>query len=408
MTNRTICVIDSGNTSWAERLSQEYERVLYWRGDPTIASHSNDDAIGAGFGSYERITDKQFWAGLRDIDTFCFLDVGNAPLAKHLRDEMGFRVWSGFDGEELEQDRVDCKEVLKKVGLSVPKWSMITGIDDLRSYLYDNPEQVVKVSRNRRLCETFLANDWQSTDLKLDGLQAELGGKKWSQEFLVEEVIDAITESGYDGYCIDGEFPKKALTGCEIKSKAYAIQVIQYDKLSKPVLETNERLKGVLKDVSYRQFWHTEIRVTNNDFFPIDFTCRIGTPPSELMQELITNWAEIIEAGVQGELVEPNYAAKFGVEAIITCEGSGNKWAAFNPDKKVANHFRMFNQFRDPEHGGFIVPDDMEDEKVGTVVAIGDSLDEAIKKCRSYTDGMKGFHVHLDELDDAKKELAKV
>ena len=153
MIEKTICCIDSGLfDSWAHRLARDYKRVLYYRPDPPREVHSNDDSIGDGYEDIIRITD--FWDRLDEIDTFCFLDVNFWHWAKHLRD-LGCPVWSAFDGEELETDRVVAKLLPAKAGLPVNPYKIITGIDDLRKYINDNEDKIIKVSRVRGLIETF-------------------------------------------------------------------------------------------------------------------------------------------------------------------------------------------------------------------------------------------------------------
>jgi hypothetical protein len=407
--DKQLCVIDSGVfDSWAHRLARDYDRpVWYYRPDPPREVHSDDDSIGDGYEDIIRITD--FWDHIDEIDTFCFLDVNLSHWANHLLD-LGKPVWSAFNAEELETDRVTAKKVMKKVGIPVGPYEVITGMDALREYLKANEDQVVKVSRVRALTETFPAREPLIIDLKLDKLQADLGAKKRSQVFIVEQAIDdAITEDGYDGYNIEGQFPRVATFGTEIKNNAYAMKVIPYAMLPPEVRQTNERLAPELKKYGYRQFFHTEIKKTKKSYFPIDYTTRAASPAGECLQELYRNAGEIIEAGAHGEFVEPNYEARFAVQASIVTHRADLKWVPIVIPDKIRRWVKIFGSYYDhDEKCEYVVLDDDEYE-VGTVVGIGSSIAEAKKRVAEYADQIKNSEItiKLESLDDAEKELAK-
>ena len=413
MLNKTICQIDSGLfDSWAHRLTSEYERVMYFRPDPPREVHPDDHSIGDGYekiDGVERILD--FWDRLEEIDTFFFSDINLWHWANHLRDDLGRPVWSAFNAEELEVDREVFKLVCAKVGLPVNPYKIITGMDDLRKYLNDHEDQIVKVSRVRGLTETFPAREPLIVDLKLDQIQADLGAKKRTQEFFVEQAIDdAITEDGYDGYNILGRFPKIATFGTEVKNDAYAMRVCPYSALPKEVRETNDKLAPELKKYRYQQFWHTEIKKTPKTFYPIDITTRCASPSGECLQMLYKNLGPIIEAGSHGEFEEPDYAAKYAVQCSIVAHRADQKSVPVQIPDKVRPWVKLFGTYYDKEvKCDFVVPVGDDDDEIGTIVGIGSSIAEAKKRVAEYADAIKNseIKVKLESLDDAEKELAK-
>jgi hypothetical protein len=406
MINKTICCIDTGVfQAWAHRLARDYDRVLYYRPDPPKPVSSLDDAVGSGFDDIERIYDP--WAILDEIDTFFFCHVQWGNWASYLR-SIGKRVWSSFYGEEIELLRENTKEVLLEVGLPVIPYEVVTGIDDLRQYLEDHSEQVVKVSRVRGLVETFPARSPIIVEMKLDKLQADLGPLKKTQEFLVEEAIEAITEDGYDGYCIRGKFPKNAFWGTEIKNHAYAGKYELAAAMPKSIRLTNEKLAPTLAQYGYAGFWHTEIRETNKTFYPTDFTCRCASPAGEGIQELIANLGDIIEAGVDGEIEEPKSSAKYWVQAVIVGERADKKWIPFEIPDGI---FRWVKLFATTKINGIIysIPmfDDMDE--VGYVIGTGPTIDAAIAKVNEYAEKIKNseIKIRLSSLDEVKIEMVR-
>ncbi len=390
--------------------SRDYSKpIMYYRPDPPREVHTDDDAIGDGYSDIIRITD--FWDRLDEIDTFMFLDVNFYHWANHLRDDLGKNVWSAFNGEELETERVIAKKTMKKVGIPVNDYVVVTGIDALRKYLNAHEDKIVKVSRVRGLTETFPAREPLIVEMKLDKLQHELGGYKNTQEFCVEEAIDdAITEDGYDGYSIHGRFPKIATFGTEIKNDAYAMLVRPYAQLPKEVRETNERLAPELKAYGYQQFFHTEIKKTPKTYYPLDYTCRPASPAGECLQELYKNAGEIIEAGARGEFIEPEYEARYAVQASIVAHRADQRWIPIVIPDKVRRWVKLFGSYYDAaDKCDYVVPVVDDDDEIGTVVGIGSSIAEAKKRCTEYADAIKNseIKIKLESLDDAEKELAK-
>src|SRR5581483_12143326 len=105
MIPRTLLICENGLfASWAFRLAQEYERVLYFKPWLKSFAHPNDYYIGRGYEQFERV--EHFWDHVDEADTICFLDVHFPDWATHLR-SMGKPVWSAFYGEELELYRAE-------------------------------------------------------------------------------------------------------------------------------------------------------------------------------------------------------------------------------------------------------------------------------------------------------------
>lgn len=407
MINKCLCVVENGLfQSWAHRLAKDYDRVLLFRPWAESFSHLNDRYIGTGYESFERI--ENFWDHVQEVDTFCFADVHFPDWADHLR-LLGKNVWSPFYGEELELLRFETKQLLTDIGIKVAPYEVVYGITALRDYLEEHDDQYVKVSKFRGVTETFHSQNYALVRVKIDELEHELGGASNIQEFIVEEAVEAVSEVGYDGFTIDGQFPKTSTFGCEIKDAGYLGVVKPYAQFPKEIRQVNDKLSEVLKQYGYRGFFSSEIRITKDAFYPVDFTCRAASPAGEALQELYSNWGEIIEGGSQGDLVEPTVTSKYAAQAILTSNFATQNWLPISIPEKIRDKFKLYHSCI-VEGQEYVVPTaGVEMIELGSVVGVGNTPDEAIKKVKEYVDQAEAFELKnkVDSLADAKKELFK-
>lgn len=406
MLDKSILCVEGGLfSSWAFRLAKEFREVKLFRPWTRTFSHPNDFFIGQGYSEFERV--EHFWQHVDDADVVCFLDIHFPDWADYCR-KQGKSVWSPFYGEELELYRAETKELLNEVGLPVAPYEVVTGMDDLREYLKTHDNQHVKISKLRGLTETFESQNYDLIKIKLDDIEHKLGGASSVQEFICEDNIEATTEEGYDGWCIDGQFPKTAIIGFEIKDCGSASVVKPYVQLPREVRETNEKLSPVLQDYGYRGFWSTEIRKTKNNFYPVDFTARAASPCGENLQELVANIGEIIDAGSQGQVVEPETKDRFAVQAMISSSFAQDNWLPISIPDEIRSYFKLYHCCK-VDGQEFIVPTSVDMKEIGSVVATGRTIDEAIKKCAQYAGQIEGYQIRVDtdSLEKAKAELSK-
>jgi hypothetical protein len=401
-------VIDHGLfTSFAQRLSQDHE-VFYFVPyiDRSFPTH-NAAMVGYGIDGVERVED--MWRLLDEVDFIVFPSVGFYQLQEFLRG-LGYKVWGAGLGEKLELQRWRAKETMRELGLPVGKCALVTGMTKLREYLKENEDVYVKLSLFRGIAETFHVQNISSGSQRLNELALELGGAAEVFPFIVEHKVDSVVEAGYDGFCIDGEFPSTCLTGVEVKDCGYLGAVRDYADLSEPVKVVNEKLVPFLKEAEYRQWFSTEIRVTEEGTpYLIDLTTRCPAPPSALYWEMIENVGEIVEAGANGVLVEPKWRAKYGALAVIKSDFAAIRWCPVWNDPKVDQWVKWRN-YCNIEGQGFIVPTDgIPMVEIGDCIGIGDTLEEAISACQEHAEYVKGDKVvvNTEALYSGLKEIAK-
>lgn len=232
----------------------------------------------------------------------------------------GYPVWGTGNAEHLEYDRYDFKRLLQAVGQPVGPFQRFIGMDSLKEALEksENDGSFLKTGgeargdfETRKHVNWSLTEPWfRRTDLKFGPYRDEI-------EVLMESPIEGI-EFGYDGYCVDGQFPQQAMWGWEGKDKLYGMKCTGYRALPSDVRESIESVAPMLSEMGCRGNFHTEGRLADDGtYYFTDLTARCGAPPHELMSRLIRNWGEIVHHGARGQLVEPDCQTTYGFMLVL-------------------------------------------------------------------------------------------
>lgn len=409
MIERTALICEHGLFQpLAHRLAKDYEKVLYFR--PWIASfsHPNDFYVGSGYDHAERIESYEQYFDDENV-TWVFPDLHFAPLQAWLRSK-GRAVWGAGNGEELELMRGEVKDLMKEIGLPVKPWAVVEGMKALRDHLKEHENVFVKISKVRGLTETFCSPSYELVKPKLDAIEHELGGLAEVQEFVVEEPVDDAAEVGYDGWCINGQFPNLAQVGVEKKDACYGGKIIPYASLPSQVRDVNTALAPIMKGYGYCGFFSTEIRVGKDKKpYLIDVTARHASPAGESLLELVDNIAEIIEAGANGELVQIKAKHKYVAQAMLISEFAEENWLPVSIPKEIREHVHLYHSCRVGEME-YVVPMELDMSQIGSVTAAGNTPAEAIKLCKEYVEQIEAFGLKdsCDKMEEAFKELDKV
>lgn len=405
LSSKTFCVVDNGIFfDVARRLAPSVGRVLYhvplWqRGFPTI----HDGAVGDGFDEVEWCGD--FWPLLDEIDCFVFPDIQHSGLQLHL-EEMGKPVWGSRAGDSLEIQREKFLKTLKSVGLDTPKFIEIKGLSRLRDYLQENDDKFIKISRWRRDLETFHHVNYDLSRTRLDSLAIRFGAVQEEIPFLVFDPIDTDLEVGYDGYCIDGQYPSVSVYGIEKKDKGYIGAVRKYEDLPEQVIEVNEALSSIFGGYRYRNFFSSEIRIKGDKAYFIDPTCRLGMPSGDAQLTLYSNLAEIIWGGAHGELVDPEPVAGFCAQVLIEHNDDFAHWRELDIPKAARPWVSLLYPCKIGDMYA-IAPTSEAGETIGSVLGIGDTIQEAIEHVKENAEliAHNNITVNTDSLVDVLKDI---
>jgi len=385
----------------ARRLAREYKKVLYWSPWETAFPHFRDDIVGDGYGDIIRVESPEDVED--EIDLAVFPDIGFSGLQKRLV-KKGTPVWGCRDADELEARRGKFMEVLKTTDLPVPQHEKIKGVTNLRLFLADHPDQYVKVDTYRGDFETFHFRSMDEDESILDEMAAKLGPLKDNLVFWVFAPIDTEIEDGIDTYCIDGQWPETVIHGIENKDKSYIGAFQKFEDCPHETRCVNEAFSPILKQYGYRGMFCTEVRITKDgESFFIDPTCRMPSPPSQCLCEMIGNLGEIIWHGANGILVEPEQTAKIGAQAIFHVDR--DHWGVFQIPEEIEQFVKI--SFSCKSNGLICVPPDPQGiSEVGWCVGIGDTIEDAIGHLREVVDKMPaGVNVEFGSLADLLKEL---
>ena len=406
---KTVLVWDNGIfVEFAKRLAEDFGRVLYfceWRtGYPT----SRGLLVGAGDDDYERIEDP--WPFIQEdaIDLYVFPDCYEGKLQAYLR-STGKRVWGCGLGAELELDRVKAKRLFKEAGVPVGDYHEIVGLDALRKHLKRNDDEWIKINSTRGDMETFNSPTYEKIEPRLDELEHTLGAKKKIMKFVVEEGIPDAIEAGYDGFCIDGQFPKVCITGIEVKDKGYVGRTTKYKDLQPELMKVNEALVPAFKGYTYRGFFSSEVRINGGKGYPIDLTARAGSPPSELYQNMMTNLAEVMWYGAAGILIEPEYSDPWGAEVLLHSSWADKNWAHVTIPDEIRRNVKLRN-YTIIEGETYIVPQACGMPEIGAVVATGKTAQEAIKEAKRIAGMVEGYYIEtpVESMDEAHADLIEI
>jgi hypothetical protein len=409
--------IDSGGLfmDFAIQIAPQFKKVYYWT--PCIMSDFADfkDALlGSGLedeGLY-RIID--MWSPKEDngykfpeVDLFICPDIGGGGLQYQLI-AMGKWVWGSRYAENMELWRWQSKQVMAGLNMPVNEVTYATGIDELREKLKGFKDRWVKISCWRHSFETFKYIDEKQSAPRLAEIEYKHGESAKIMQFIIETPIKTTLEVGRDSYNVDGVYPKTTLYGYEIKGVAYG--GLMSNKLPKQVKYIGDKMSPIWKQYGLRGNLSDEIRIEDdtNKPFQIDFCTRLGSPPNEVLSRIITNWGDIMWYGSHGILKEPEYEFKYGVLVRIFCDWAGEHWEEIEFEKSIRKWISL-RKFCKINGKYYIIPNDAKVTGIGSIVGLGNSIDECIKKIEKIQDKVKGYDldIKMNELPKLQEEIEK-
>lgn len=398
----------------AVKLAPSFKNTFYYTpGIEKARPTTSEISVGIGLEGIERVD--HIWPVLKsegkDNLLIVFTDVGAAPLQNYLWDE-GWRVWGAGDAEILELDRIKSKSHLKTRGFAIGPYTIITGLDNLAEHLKRHPRLWVKCNR-RGDFETFFSENYQMIESHLDLLYSQLGRNRSKMKFIVEEPIEPAVELAYDGYSIDGIYPNYSVTGIENKNLACIDHYVRYDDLPEPILETNARIAPDLKAAQCRSWFGMEIRVAKKDHIPyvIDPLARFGSPPLEVLLEMIVNWPDLLWQGADGICVDPicTQEGTWGAELVLTWAGEDVDSFVIQFPESIRSNVKLASAAKlNGEYTIFLGSNGAS--VVASAVACGKTRAEAVSKVKQIAEQIKGESLKFDPhaLDDVEKEIREL
>jgi len=400
---RTALVYDSGDfTHFAQAIAPGFTKTFYF--SEWMSSHPHlRDVMAGDIPGLTRVN--WFEKYIDQASVIIFLDCGDGDMMTWLR-KKGYRVWGCGLSDALELDRVNYRAVLDRLALPVVPADIITGMDELEKYLKkpENEDRWIKISFFRGDAETYHHETWFTTQNWFEEKKRAFGPGAHRVVFVCEKPVPGV-EPGYDGYVIDGMFPRLGMWGWEYKNRAYVARVQNVAQMP-AAIRIVEALGPDLRTLGMRGNFHTEQRIAEDgEVYITDPATRLGSPPGEIMGLLYSNWADIIMAGAGGELVEPQPIAEYAAQVVLYTPHAEDNFIAFDIPDEVGELFRMRRAFRDPKGVYWHVPDGHLDQ-VGSALGFGDTPEEAIRIAVQNAEKVKGYNVEF--APDVEDKLLKV
>lgn len=405
------CCVDRGTFyPVAERLSRDYKKVYYHKPNGESFQTVACACLGAGNPNVEYLDD--FWEKRDEIDLFVFPDCADWGLQKELERQC-FPVWGSKDAGKLEQYRGKWLDFCKAMDLPMPKTERIRGLTNLAAYLkeHEGEKLFIKISRFRGDMETWEAKGPEQVRNKLQYLHMRFGPLGETIMFYVQEGVETDIEAGTDTYNIHGEYPDDIILGYEKKAESYFATVKPRKSLKEVLWRGNEAISQVLKDDHYANFISSEIRIKDDIGYWLDPCLRQPSPAGEEELEMYSNFGDIVWRGASGELVQPQWAATFCGEAVISYEGDKDGWKSIVIPKEVSKYIKLYAAgYCD---GAYHFPPAQDHEAIGCAVAIGDDPQEVVQGLKDLAEALKDQPVSLnieplvhlfDEIEKAEDE----
>lgn len=394
--DKSILIVDRGLYSYmAEFMARYYDKVYYH--NPTSSSYpeASTAMIGQGLPGIKWVEHIEDAIDITDI--IWYPDNMDGKQQVFLR-EKGYLICGSGYGEKMELDKVFFLNKLNEVGLPIPKTYLAEGLDEVWEYVKDRGLCFMKCAdKYRSDWETTAHHNKHQTEIFLNSKRQIMGTKRSREiEILIQDPIESECEIGIDGFMLNGQIPDFTACGYEIKDKGIIERILP--KTPSVLKSISDKLLPVYKELGYQGPYSNEVRITaRGKAYPIDETCRCGSPPSSVLIEMYgKSYAEAIWNLAHGKMPDlSNYENEYGAEIILS-----SKWHLENeiyvpiPDGmgqwvKLKNHYKTSD-------GYYCTPND-NDGIFGSVVAVGESVAEVTEAAMERVKQLEVFQFEYDK-----------
>jgi len=386
------CVIDHGTFfPVAERLAREYKEVHYHI--PNGDSFETFARSGFYRGHSDVKLCDDFWVRKKDFDLFVFPDIGDAGTQYELQ-EQGFPVWGSKGAGLIEKMREMWMDICEQLGMPMPKTHRIKGLTNLRLFLAEHTGEqfFVKISRWRGDMETWEVKP-SVIQNKLDTLALKFGPFQEDILFFVQEPIDTDIEGGVDTFLIGNQFPNKIILGYEKKSQSYFATWKPREEMPPEIWDITQAAAPTLAQLDYCNFISSEVRVKGKKSWWLDPCFRCPSPAGEEQLEWYLNFPTIVWRGANGELEQPEMAAKYFGEAVIEFQGERDGWKTIQIPDEIKRWVKLYACGRNED--GYHYPPQQDPECIGTLVGMGDTPEEVLDHLKTLRDALKDEPVSI-------------
>lgn len=378
-----VLVIDNGlSTEFARHLGESglFNKVGYFSSWQSDFVATRERAVGTGFDEFERI-----YSVSEDMlamyDAFIFPDLYWKDLAIHLRDA-GCPVWSAFEMEDLELDRLALLHLQAELGLNRPNCKVVEGVDDALRVANDG--DFIKITGYARGDGETARHDARNPTWSTR-LRERLGPLAHSIPIIVQEPIEDDHEVGFDTLIIKGRCAYPFLIGYEAKDSGYLAKVV--NEMPAPLMREGTVLLDYLEGSDYTNFLSTEYRGGTL----IDITTRNPSPPGDLHLILWANLRKVVRDALTAtpptdvKLVPQR---KYAVELIVH-NNEPSEFVYFDIPPAYRNFVGVRRAFK---KNGLVWAAPTRDDTLAEIAGFsgyGDTPDEAIEMVKEVKKAVK-------------------
>lgn len=413
--DKTVCVVDYGNyIEVAMRLAREdgFGKVYYycnWQcAYPKYDGHAVGDGVNIILPNFQHVT--SIYDVMPEVDLWVFPDLYYGDLQEWLLSQ-GHLVFGAVRGEDMELYRDRMRNHMTELGLQVAPWAQLDGLDNLRAHLKENKNLWVKTNKFRGSMESFFHEDYDLTESRLDRFEHTLGLFKNRQVFTTEDPIKDSLDFAIDLLTADGKFPVKALMGVEQKNASYVGVFTELAKAPKGIIEIHQKLEKTLRHYHYRMALSLESRITKDGTsYLLDPCCRFPQPPTSLYIEMYENFPEVVWMVANGDTPELSSKYKYGVQIVLKSEFAKKEFIRVKVPEEIRNYVKIKNLSIDVNGMWNYIPQEHDMEEIGSVIGMGNTVEEAKKQCIKRTDMVTGDGLfwEKDTFDAADKDIEKL
>lgn len=409
--DKSVLVYDYFNyVEVAIRLSRDFGTVYYYC--PYVLDSYPDHIPEDIARNVPGIIKVKEWASVvMEVDMVYFTYSHEPYLQDFIRNVLVKPVFGSVFANRLEHDRSFIKETLKQLGLPVGLYSEAKGLDQLEEILKNsNGKRYVKSSLRGDM-ETWEHKDWRLSQREIKRLRHDMGLFEDEETYIIEHPIDGIGEIGYDGFFVNGKYTDISLCGIEIKNCCYIGRFIYYKMLPQQITSVNDALSPLFNDMGYRGHYSNEIIISKDKRgFLIDNTCRCPQPPTSLMLEAYKGYSENVWDIAHGRMPYIEYDFEWGCQLMIKSIISEDMPSPILVPDEYKQFVKISNLSIDKEGTWWYIPSETKNNDIGSVIGLGHTMDEAIKKAKEVAESIQGFDttIKIDSIDKAKKSLDKL
>jgi hypothetical protein len=406
-----ILILDYGNNiSFAMKMAEQFGTVFYWSGPYVTNSfpiHNVEDIAN----NVPNLVKVKEWAeAYEEADMVAFCD-SMEPKLQHWMRSHGMPVFGCGYSDRLEHDRLYLKETLKELGLPVGIYYVAHGLDELEQILMIAKNVYVK-GATRGNGETWFHKNWRLTKRQFLKLRTEMGLYANRETYVVEEKIECIGETGFDGFFCNGSFAPIGLCGVEVKDAGFLGRFVRYQLLPDCIKSVTDKLSTIFEQMEYDGQHSNEIIISKDKRgFLLDNSNRIPSPPGEVMMEAITNYPEVVWMIANGRMPNIQYDHQWVGQVIIKSDIAAEDDSPVIVPDQFKKNVKIKNLSIDEDGTWYYVPSPgLGMKEIGSLIAVGDSADEVIKMLEKIADSIEGFDIKMDvnSLHEAKKSIDKL